>query len=174
MAYATQADVEKILPDGETVPGAAEDKLATMLEEASDLIIGYLGFEYTGTPDILDGVPDDVPGAVRRVAARVALRTFIDEPDEPGAASTRDLMGPFSHDINWSKESQDGSVYLSPGERMRLEPFLKGSIVGAAHYPMYGAGDLNQPFYAARSGGWLSDTGAWYLHQPGWWPSYGH
>lgn len=162
MAYATQEDVEKILPEGETVPTTAEDKLATVLEEATDLVIGYLEFEYDGDPDD-DGVPDDVPGAVRRVVARVALRAFIDEPDDPGAVSTRDLMGPFSHDINWSKESQDGSVYLSRGEELRLDRFVRGSTMGAAHYPMYGG----QPFYMRAGGG-----SCYQERDPGgWWPS---
>ena len=160
MAYATQEDVELILPEGETVPGTAEDKLATVLEEATDLVIGHLGFEYTGDPDD-NNVPSDVPGAVRRVVARVALRAFIDEPDEPGAVSTRDLMGPFSHDINWSKESQDGSVYLSKGEELRLDRFVRGSTMGAAHYAMYGG----QPYYARAGGGvWLGDNRGWWPH----------
>lgn len=157
MAYAAQEDVEKILPEGETVPGEAEDKLATVLEEATDLVIGYLGFEYDGAPED-DGVPGDVPGAVRRVVARVALRTFVDEPNDPGAMSSRDLMGPFSHDINWSREAQDGSVYLSNGEELRLNPFVRGSTTGAGHYPMYDG----QPFYMhAGSVGQYRDSGWW-------------
>src|SRR5689334_8997517 len=100
-AYANQEDVEKILPEHEEVPEDAVERLETNLEEATDLVIGYLGREYTD--DAIDGVPGDVPGAVRRVTARVALRGFIDAPDNPGAEAETNLMGPFSHTINWSR-----------------------------------------------------------------------
>lgn len=143
MAYANQEDVEKILPEGETIPEdppTTVERLETMLEEATDLIIGFLdGKEYKG--DLLDGVPDDVPGAVRRVTARVAMRTFLDDPWNPGAASEVNLMGPFSHTINWSKEVQARDLYLTDAEKLRLERFKSGYSGAAAHMPMAGACD---------------------------------
>lgn len=148
MAYATQADVEAILPEHEEVPTEAEDRLAVILEEATDLVIAYLGREYTGedvAPD--DEVPDDVPGAVRRVVARVALRAFIDAPDNPGAEAETQLMGPFSHSINWSREAQARDLYLTDSDKLRLEKFVVNSARGVYHVPMVGAGGYESPWW---------------------------
>lgn len=147
MAYATIDDVRKILPEGEEIPEGEEESVETVLEEATDLVIGYIEREYTGSggsdPDDPDedddGVPDDVPGAVRRVVARVTLRAFTDDPESPGAVVSTNLMGPFSHTLNWSKESIDRSVYLSAGEKLRLDRFKVGYTGGVAHVPMYTA-----------------------------------
>lgn len=138
MAYAAQVDVEKILPDEETVPSTAVQRLATNLQEATDLVEAYLERTYTGPPDE-DGVPDDVPGAVRRVTARVALRAFTDTPDNPGAVAETNLMGPFSHTINWSKEAQARDFYLTASDELRLDKFRLGTPRGVGHAPMVGA-----------------------------------
>lgn len=147
MAYASFDDVKAILsPDDEMpevpTPPAEPSReylnLATALEEATDLVIGFLdGREWTDEDEDEDGVPDDVPGAVRRVVARVALRGFI-ESDSEGVESEVNLMGPFSHTLNFSKEAQ-GSLWLTDGEKMRLERYLVGYSGGATHMPMAGA-----------------------------------
>jgi hypothetical protein len=78
MAYASVEDVSLILPEGETVPPEAEDQLNVYLQEATDLVEGYLERQYielrTPTTTL---VPDDVPGPVRSVVARVAMRGFL-------------------------------------------------------------------------------------------------
>lgn len=140
MAYANEEDVNAILPDGEDdVPPESSDRLEVMLEEATDLVIAYLDREYDG--DLIAGVPDDVPGAVRRVTARVAMRTFLDDPWNPGAESEVNQMGPFSHTINWSKEVQARDLYLTNAEEQRLDRFKLGYKGAAAHMPMAGACD---------------------------------
>lgn len=139
MAYASVDDVVVILPPGEEVPPEAEDRLLVNLEEATDLVVGYLDKEYTGTLGS-DDVPEDVPDAVRRVVARIALRGFLDEPDNPGAESEVQLMGPFSHTINWSKEAQARDFYLTDAEKLRLDRFKLFPATGAAHVAMAGAG----------------------------------
>lgn len=147
MAYATQADVEAILPDEEEVPSEAQERLAVNLEEATDLIIAFLGFEYDEPDEDDDGVPDDVPPAVRRVVARVALRVFTVDPENPGVESEVNLMGPFSHTLNWSKTAQDGSLYLTSSDEERLERFKRGYTQAARHVPMVGAcGDIYDPY----------------------------
>ena len=154
MAYATQDDVEVILPEGEEVPQEAEERLETVLEEATDLVIGYLEREYTGDDEDGDDVPDDVPGAVRRVVARVALRAFVDEPANPGAESEVNLMGPFSHTINWMKDAQSRSLYLTDGEKLRLDKYVAGYSGGVVNLPMAGAcgTDWTTPNYGYHYG----------------------
>jgi hypothetical protein len=144
MAYATVEDVNTILPDEEEdVPAESEDRLEVMLEEATDLVVGYLESErWPTTPETEDdedgdGVHDEVPPAVRRVTARVAMRTFLDDPWNPGAESEVNLMGPFSHTINWSKEVQARDLYLTDMEKLRLDRFKLGYKGSAAHVPMY-------------------------------------
>jgi len=139
MAYANIDDVNKLLDPDERVPAEEEDKMTVLLEEATDLIIGYLEREYTEEDEDEDGVPDDVPGAVRRVAARVALRGLEDDPANPGAEAEINLMGPFSHTINWSKEYQGRSLYLTAGEELRLDRYKGGYTGGVTHVPMSGA-----------------------------------
>lgn len=148
MAYAAPSDVEAILPPEEEMPPEPSNpdapsrewlNLTTALEEATDLVIGFLEREFTDDDEDGDGVPDDVPPAVRRVVARVALRSFTDEPNQPGAESEVNLMGPFSHTVNWSKDAQTSSMWLTEGEKMRLERFKLGYTGGVAHMPMYGA-----------------------------------
>jgi hypothetical protein len=138
--YASLTDVENILPPDEEMPEAnsrEQNNLLTAILEATDLVIGYLEREYTGEVEGNDPVPDDVPGAVRRVVARVAMRSFTEEPFNPGAESEVNLMGPFSHTLNWSKEAQARSVWLSEGERTRLDRFKVGYSGKATHVPMY-------------------------------------
>lgn len=162
MAYATQADVEKILPEGESVPTEAVPRLTVNLDEATDCVVSFLGFEYVdftadddadpdlpangfqrvGTTGVIsDDVLGAIPGAVIRVTARCALRGFIDEPDNPGAQSTTSLMGPFNHIINWSKHATDRDFYLTDSEKERLIRFRLEYTPGAAHQPMYGIED---------------------------------
>ena len=139
MAYANLDDVKAILPVGEEIPAEAEDLVGVLLEEATDLVVAYLDRGWEGDDLDTDGVPDDVPGAVRRVVARVVLRGFLDEPGNPGSESEVELMGPFSHTINWMKEAQARSAFLTDAEKMRLDPYKLFPATGAAHMPMAGA-----------------------------------
>ena len=139
MAYANLEDVTAILPVGETVPPEATTLVEVLLEEATDLVIGYLDRIWEGADEDADDVPDDVPDAVRRVVARVTLRGFIDEPSNPGSESEVELMGPFSHTINWMKEAQARSAYLTDAEKLRLDRYRLFPATGATHTPMAGA-----------------------------------
>lgn len=153
VAYATAADVEKILDASIELPatGSRErDNLEAALLEATDAVIGYLEREFEGdatdAPD--DLVPDDVPGAVRRVTARVALRGFLEDPSAPGAESEVNLMGPFSHTINWSKEAQARSLYLTQGEKDRIARFRVDFSSTAGHVAMFDTESCSYGYYA--------------------------
>jgi len=138
MAYANLDDVQAILPEGEEMPNDTTG-LEVVLEEATDVVIGYLEREFSDDDEDSDGVPDDVPPAVRRVVARVTMRNFIDEPWNPGAESEVNLMGPFSHTLNWSKEVQARDLFLTDMEKMRLDRFKIGYRGAVTNFPMGGA-----------------------------------
>jgi hypothetical protein len=147
-AYANLDDVENILPPDEEMPEEPSNpanpsreyrNLSTALLEATDVVIGYLEREFSDEDEDDDGVPDDVPPAVRRVVARVAMRNFIDEPWNPGAESEVNLMGPFSHTLNWSKEVQARDLFLTDFEKTRLDRFKLGYRGSVVHIPMSGA-----------------------------------
>lgn len=148
MAWANIADVETILPEDETVPatGHIRERLATNLEEATDLVRGYLERDYDSVgddpaPDDDDDlVPDQVPGAVRRVVARVAMRGFLYEAENPGAAAETNAMGPYSHSINWSREAQAGDFYLTGSDESRLRKFRLTTPRAVGNVPMSGYG----------------------------------
>lgn len=143
MAWANVEDVEAILPeDEEPIPatGHARDRLVVNLEEATDIVSAFLEREYTDDDLDSDGVPDDVPPAVRRVVARVALRGFMETQDDPGASGTTSTMGPFAYHINWSKEAQAGDFYLTDSDKDRLEQYRRSTPRAVGHAPMMGSG----------------------------------
>lgn len=154
LPYANLDDVENVLPPDVDMPEPPSDpdapsreyrNLTTALDEATDLVIGFLEREF-GDPEAADydedddGVPDDVPPAVRRVVARVAVRNFTTDPLNPGAEGEVSQMGPFSHTVNWSKEVQARDLFLTDAERMRLERFKIGYTGKVTAVPMSGAG----------------------------------
>jgi hypothetical protein len=82
----------------------------------------------------------------------VTLRAFLDDAANPGAESEVNLMGPFSHTINWSKEAQARDFYLTDSDKLRLERYVAVQYSGAAYAPMAGAcGDWSTNSYRYRS-----------------------
>jgi hypothetical protein len=65
------------------------------------------------------------------------MRAFTESPDNPGAEAETNLMGPFSHTINWSKEAQARDFYLTASDKMRLDRFKTGYVSGAVHIAMW-------------------------------------
>lgn len=133
MRYATVDDVEVILPPEEELPEDT-DRLESMLDEATDLVIGFLEQGDNAYASV-----EDIPPAITRVVARVAMRNFIDEPANPGAESEVNLMGPFSHTLNWSKEVQARDLFLTDAEKLRISRFKIGYSGSVTHLPMAGA-----------------------------------
>lgn len=144
MAWASVDDVKVILDeDEEPIPetGHVRERLQRNLEEATDVVQGFLGRDYTQEPEPNDGgVPGDVPGAVRRVVARVAMRGFIETDSEPGVQSETNTMGPFGYHINWSKEAVSGDFYLSDSDELRLGPYRLRGGGTAGHVAAWSGG----------------------------------
>ena len=143
LAWASVDDVRAILSEEEDeIPedGHVLERLMVNLLEATDVVSAYLERDDFGDPDDDDdgdGVPDDVPPRVRRVVARVALRSFIEPNDTPGAQGETHAMGPFSYHVNWSKEAVAGDFYLTETDKMKLDRYRLSTPSAAGHVPMY-------------------------------------
>ena len=135
MAWASVDDVKVILDEDEIeIPatGHVLERLKRNLEEATDVVAAYLGRDYTDAADG-DGVPGDVPGAVRRVVARVAMRGFQEADSSPGVQSETNTMGPFGYHVNWSKEAVSGDFYLTDTDQLRLGRYRLSTGRSAGH-----------------------------------------
>lgn len=112
MAFAEDTDVEQALRRDLT---ATEDSYVdTLLDEASDLIVGYLGCDPT-----VSGV---VPGAVTRVCARMAARVLKQGDLTPGTQQAS--AGPFAN--TFVGGSTSGSPWLAASDKQILKPYRCG------------------------------------------------
>lgn len=111
MALATRADVEAALrrslqPD-EDVDG--------LLEEASDLVVGYLH----PCP-----IPDPTPPAISRVVASMVAAAISRTPGLPVAA-TNATAGPYG--LAFAAESTSLGPYFTNALKQRLRPYRCGN-----------------------------------------------
>lgn len=108
MALATVADVEAAL--GRDLD--ADEDVDSLLEEASDLVFGYLGW---------GEIPDEVPGAVVRVVASI-VAAALTAPSVPAyPAGVQATAGPFS--IQVGSEGGSSKVFLTGALKLRLRPY---------------------------------------------------
>lgn len=114
---ALEADVELAL--GRDLTAAEIAKFDALVDEAGDLLHGYLSVDYRDA--------DTVPGAVSRVAARVVARSFEQSASTAafGAESTTDQAGPFSQTLRFAAGSTSGSVWLDAKDKIKLRPFRR-------------------------------------------------
>lgn len=113
MALASDADVEAALG---RVLTEAED-VSTLLETASDLVCGYLGY----TPD---PVPDPVARVVANMVAAVMVKPSTTTADYQ--ASGYNVSREFAN-VRVGVESQTSTgPWLTAALRMRLRPFRRG------------------------------------------------
>jgi hypothetical protein len=116
-AFADQADVEAAL--GRDLTAAEEATVDTLLEEATDLLLGYLGC-----------TPDPVPEAVTRVCARMVARVYAQaaavEAPIVGASQMQQTAGPFSRSTSFGAGSTSGSAWLSASDKITLRPYRCG------------------------------------------------
>jgi len=110
MALASNSDVESALGRALT----DDEDVSTLLEEASDLVVGYLGY-----------TPDPVPSPVARVVATMVV-AVLNKPstttanyDATGYSTSREYA-----EVHVGVESATTSgPWLTAALRMRLKPF---------------------------------------------------
>lgn len=114
---ATTLDVESAL--GRDLTGSED--VSILLEEASDLVVGYLGF-----------TPDPVPGAVSRVVAgmvvAVLTKPAVNVADYQASGYPRSgyNVARESAVVQVGKESATTTgPWLTASQKQRLRPFLK-------------------------------------------------
>lgn len=111
VALATADDVQDAL--GRTV---TED-VDFLLEEASDLVVGYL--RYT---------PDPVPGAVVRVVAAM-VAAALTRPASVVDGAQALTAGPFA--VRFSPDASSGGPRLTPSLQTRLNPYRRAGVITA-------------------------------------------
>lgn len=111
MALATEDDVAAALGE------SPSQDVETLLEEASDLVMGYLG-----CPSL-----DPVPPAVTRVVASM-VAAALTRPVGMAAVAPGDSLtaGPFNMRVG---DSSSGTVWLTNGLKIRLAPYRCGARV---------------------------------------------
>lgn len=119
MALATAADVEARL--GRTLTAAEAAKVPGMLEEASALVIGYLGCDPTDTSVEPPTVPAAVAIAVSRMVARTLEQTAA--AGASGSEATTNTTGPFSQTVRFGAGTTTGAPWLTKADKLTLRPF---------------------------------------------------
>lgn len=112
MAFADSDDVEQALR--RELTATEETYVETMLDEASDLVLGYLRQDPT--------TGSTVPGAVVRVTARMVARVIQQDGVTPG--TQQQTAGPFS--TTFVSGSSSGSPWLSMSDKITLKPYRRG------------------------------------------------
>lgn len=116
MALATQADVAALLG---SLTADEQTRTDPLLDEASDLVIGYLGCDPTD-PDT-----DEVPGPVVRVTARMVARVFSQARaggSADSATAETNIAGPFQK-VRSFGASTSGTPWLAASDKTKLKPY---------------------------------------------------
>lgn len=109
--FATPSDVEDLLV--EPSDGSPE-RVEALLNEASALVVGHLGYE-----------PEPVPEAVALVTARMVARV-LESPKTPmGAESTSYTAGPFATSVSFTQGASGGSPWLTVSDKVALRPYVR-------------------------------------------------
>lgn len=89
-----------------------------LLEEASDLVVGWLGCP----------PGDPTPGPIVRVVSRMVARLFgatfgPDEAPDPAVSSANAVMGPFQLQQTFNGDMTDGEPWLSRKDKLRIRAY---------------------------------------------------
>jgi hypothetical protein len=101
-----------------------EDRVEGLLDEASVLVEGWLGY-----------TPDPVPDGVRIVVSRIAARAIGSDTSEPGLESVQATMGVFQVNRGYSSDVTSGGVWLTRNDKLMLRPFSRSGRV--EHFPTW-------------------------------------
>lgn len=116
-ALATQADVEARL--GRVLSDAEAARLPALLTDASAILTGYLGQDYS-----LVIAPLVIPDAVIGVTAKMVARNLLADVG-PAPFATQQSAGTFS--VTYNSDAASGDVWLTAADKLALRPFRRGS-----------------------------------------------
>jgi hypothetical protein len=123
----------------------------TALEEASALIIGYLGCDPTIYDDSTDPPTVTVPDAARLVAARMVARVIEQRTSSStpvGASSYSRTTGPFGQTVQVQAGANTGGPWLTAVDKITLNPlFCKGRAFAVDTVPT--GGGMHEPWCSA-------------------------
>jgi len=112
VALAIEADVEAQL--GRTLTSAETAQITSLLENASDLVIGYCRDDFEPYPH---------PDTVTRVVAGVAARALL-AGNSPDPFAQQMSAGPFAS--TRTSGAASGDVWLTAADKIKLRRFRKG------------------------------------------------
>lgn len=116
MALATAEDVATRL--GRELTTAEAGRVDGLLDEASVLVVGYLGCDPTDTSVEPPTVPNAVVIVVSRMVARVLEQAAAGGTS--GSESTTEATGPFSKTVRFSAGSTSGAPWLTKVDKVSL------------------------------------------------------
>lgn len=119
MALAETADVATAL--GRTLTTSETAQAPSLLEEASDLVVGHLGCDPTD-----EEADPTVPAAVTRVVARMVARVFSQPTEVVGSEGTTETVGPFSRTTRYGAGTTSGNPWLAGTDKVALRPYRCG------------------------------------------------
>lgn len=112
---AEQTDVESAL--GRELTEAEEARVASLLAEASALIVGHLGNDPSD--------PGPIPDPVTLVAARMVARV-LGQNAAVGVEGTTEQAGPFSQTVRLGSGTTTGAPWLTAVDKVTLRPYRTG------------------------------------------------
>ena len=124
MALATASDVVARL--GRPLTTAEATRAEGLLEEASALVVGYLGEDPTDTSVDPAVVPSAVVVVVSGLVAGVIARDAAPARPEQEAQSVSTGVGPFQRSVSYGDGTTSSSPWLAAVDKMTLRPYKAG------------------------------------------------
>lgn len=120
MALASDVDVASAL-GVDSLTSDQSARTPTLLDEASDLVTGYL----SPRP-----IPDPVPDTIRRVVARMVARVIDPSTNSSivGATSQQYTAGTYQTQATFAPDTRTGSAYLTKTDKISLRRFKFGAV----------------------------------------------
>lgn len=117
MALATSDDVKARL--GRDLKPDEVARAAGLLDEASDLVVGFLRPR---------AVPDPAPDVVRRVVSRMVARVLESTARQAGVASQQMTAGPYQLSNTFVPDSTSGGPWLTKADKIALRSLKLGAF----------------------------------------------